>query len=63
MKGIQFVTDEKGKKTAVVIDLSEHGRLWEDFYDGLVAQERDDEPRTPWNQAKAELGLDQDKGG
>ena len=62
MKGIKFVTDEKGKKTAVVIDLSEHGRLWEDFYDGLTVLDREDEPRTPWNKVKSELGLDRAEG-
>jgi hypothetical protein len=40
MKGIQFVVDEKGEKTAVLIDLQEHGELWEDFYDCLIAQAR-----------------------
>jgi hypothetical protein len=46
-KGIQFVTDEKGKKTAVLIDLKKYGDLWEDFYDALIARERQDEPRVP----------------
>lgn len=45
MKGIQFVTDDEGKKTAVLIDLKKHGELWEDFYDSLVARERATEPR------------------
>jgi hypothetical protein len=45
MKGIQFVTDEKGQKTAVLIDLKKYGELWEDFYDGLIAIQRADEPR------------------
>ena len=45
MKGIRFVVDDKGKKTAVLIDLKEHGDLWEDFYDKLIARSRDDEPR------------------
>ena len=45
MEGIQFVTDDKGRKTAVLIDLKKHGELWEDFYDSLVAAERKDEPR------------------
>jgi len=26
--GIQFITDEKGKKTAAVIDLKTHKALW-----------------------------------
>jgi len=28
--GIQFITDEKGQKTAAVIDLKTHKALWED---------------------------------
>ncbi|QTA90634.1 hypothetical protein [Desulfonema magnum] len=45
MKGIQFLVDDKGEKTAVLIDLREHGRLWEDFYDALIARSRSNEPR------------------
>jgi hypothetical protein len=28
MTGIQFITDEAGQKTAVVIDLKKHKALW-----------------------------------
>ena len=45
MKGIQYVVDESGEKTAVLIDLKEHGELWEDLYDALIAEQRRDEPR------------------
>ncbi len=31
MTGIQFVTDEKGHKIAVQIDLKTHGAILEDF--------------------------------
>jgi len=31
MKGIQFVTDDQGQKTAVFIDLKKYGELWEIF--------------------------------
>jgi hypothetical protein len=40
MEGIQFLTDDKGRKTAVQIDLTKHGELWEDIHDRLVAAER-----------------------
>jgi hypothetical protein len=40
MTGIQFLTDEKGRKVAVQIDLRKHGTLWEDFYGGLVSEQR-----------------------
>jgi hypothetical protein len=45
MEGIQYVTDDKGRKTAVLIDLKKYGELWEDFYDSLIARQRADEPR------------------
>ncbi len=55
MSGIQFVVDGAGKKTAVVIDLKRHGRVWEDFYDNLIADQRKDEPRRDWTKVKARL--------
>ncbi|MCD6344466.1 MAG: hypothetical protein J7M17_02515 [Anaerolineae bacterium] len=45
MEGIQFVTNTAGEKTAVLIDLKQYGKLWEDFYDALIARQRVDEPR------------------
>ena len=55
MSGIQFVFDEGGKKTAVMIDLIKHGRLWEDFYDNLIADRRKNEPRESWIAVKGRL--------
>lgn len=34
LNGIQFVTDEKGRKVGVLIDLKKHGAIWVDFWDG-----------------------------
>ncbi|MEP7343568.1 MAG: hypothetical protein ABI977_37960 [Acidobacteriota bacterium] len=45
MKGIQFVSNEKGEKVAVLISLQQHKKLWEDFYDRLIAHQRSNEPR------------------
>ncbi len=45
MQGINYVTNEEGKRIAVLIDLKKHGELWEDFYDGLTAKKRENEPR------------------
>lgn len=45
VSGIQFVTDEKGRRRGVLLDLERHGELWEDIYDVLVAKEREREPR------------------
>ena len=53
MQGIQFVTDDSGKKVAVMIDLKKHGELWEDFYDRALAEARRDEPRESPESVKA----------
>lgn len=45
MQGINYVTNEDGKRVAVLIDLKKHGDLWKDFYDGLTAKRRKSEPR------------------
>lgn len=63
MKGIQFVVDEHGRKTAVLIDLAEWGELWEDFYDGLVAESRRSEPTISLDELEARLNLRGDRHG
>jgi len=55
MRGIQFVVDDTGKKTAVLINLEEWGELWEDIYDILVSESRRGEPTVPWEKLKAEM--------
>ena len=47
MTGIQFVTDEKGHKIAVQIDLKKHGAILEDFWDGLIGESRRKEKGIP----------------
>ena len=55
MKGVRFVSDEAGNKTAVLIDLRRHRRIWEDLYDAMVAESRKHEPRVPWEDVKQRL--------
>jgi len=55
VKGVQFVVDEQGEKTAVVIDLRKCGELWEDFYDTAVAHARRHEPRETLERVKRRL--------
>ena len=55
MQGIQFVTDEKGQKVAVQIDLRRHGKLWEDVYDSLTTRQRAQEPRESLQSVKKRL--------
>jgi hypothetical protein len=51
--GIQFVTDDKGQRVAVQIDLKKHRALWEDFWDGLVSESRRKEKSIPYEQYRS----------
>jgi hypothetical protein len=53
--GIQFVTDDEGRRVAVQLDLQEWGELWEDIYDNIVADARKGEPTMPLAEFEAEL--------
>jgi hypothetical protein len=55
MTGIQYITDEKGRKTAAVVDLKRHRALWEDIQDVLVSRSRRRERRIPLEEVKADL--------
>jgi hypothetical protein len=55
MRGIRFVTDKKGRKVAVQIDLKKYGTLLEDFWDGLVSESRRAETSIPFDKVKADL--------
>jgi hypothetical protein len=55
MTGIQFVTDEKGRKVAVQINLKRYGAVLEDFWDGLVSESRRNEKGIPLEKVKADL--------
>ncbi len=55
MKGVQFVVDDQGERTAVVIDLSVHGELWEDFLDAALAEDRENEPRESLEQVRRKV--------
>ncbi len=45
MKGVKYGVDDKGDKTAVIIDLKKYGELWENFQDTVIARLRANEPR------------------
>jgi len=53
MSGIQYVTDEKGQRVAVLIDLKKHRELWEDIEDLLVSRSRRHEKQVPLEKVKA----------
>ena len=51
MKGINYITDERGNKTAVVISMKNYKEEIEDFLDGLEAQNRMEEPSVDFEKA------------
>lgn len=55
MKGIQLVTDDSGKRTAILIKHENVGEIWEDIYDILVSESRKQESTMPWKKLKAEM--------
>ncbi len=55
MTGIQFVTDVKGRKVAIQIDLKRYGARLEDFRDGLISESRRHEKRISLEKIKADL--------
>lgn len=55
MKGISYLVDESGEKTAVILDLRKHRRLWEDIHDRLLIESRRGEPRESLASVKRRL--------
>jgi hypothetical protein len=57
LKEIKFVVDEAVERESVLIDLKQHGEVWEDFYDAAIARQRRNEPRKTLADLKKRLGL------
>jgi hypothetical protein len=55
VSGINFMVNERGEKTAVIIDLKSHKALWEDIYDTLLVRVRKKEPRESFDEVKRRL--------
>jgi len=55
MKGVQFLVDDQGDKTGVLIDLKKNAELWEDFYDRALAESRANEPRETLDSVKKRI--------
>jgi len=54
----QYVTDESGKKTAVILPIEEFEELLEDIEDLAVLLERRAEPTIPFDEVIAKLKQD-----
>ena len=55
MTGINYITDEKGKRNAVVLDLNKYSKVWEDMYDIIIADERVKEPKESYESVKQKI--------
>lgn len=54
----QYVTDENGKKTAVILPIEEFEELLEDLEDLAVLAERREEPTIPFEEVMERLKRD-----
>jgi hypothetical protein len=55
MTGISFLTNNKGTKTALVLDFKAHKELVQDILDGIEAESRKNEPKKPYSEIRKEL--------
>jgi len=55
---VQYLTNNRGERTAVVLPLSEYEKLMEDLADLAVVAERREEPTIPHEQFVSELKRD-----
>ncbi|MDP9176181.1 MAG: hypothetical protein M3O61_00720 [Gemmatimonadota bacterium] len=55
MRGVRYLYNSKGKKTAVLIDLERNSALWEDLLDVAVARLREKEPTESWKSVRRRL--------
>lgn len=59
MKGISFVTDDKGERTSLMIDLKKHDSVLKDYLEDLMdlveINARKNEKPILWDIAKSEL--------
>ena len=55
----QFVIDEEGKKTAVILPVEDYEELLEDIHDLTVIAERKNEPSISFDDLKKRLKADE----
>lgn len=54
----QFIVDESGKKTSVILPVEEYEELLEDIHDLTVIAERKDEPSISFDELNKRLKAD-----
>lgn len=61
MKGVSYLVNEAGDKTAVILDLRKHRRIWEDIYDRMLVDSRKNEPRESLDRVRKRLRVEHAK--
>ncbi|MDX6382615.1 MAG: hypothetical protein QOK48_188 [Blastocatellia bacterium] len=54
-RNVQYVTDAKGERTAVILPLDEYEELLEDLHVSRIAKETKDEPTRPLGEVLEEM--------
>ena len=54
-RNVQYITDEQGQRTAVIVPIAEYEELFEDLHVSRVAEETKTDVPIPWTEVKAEL--------
>lgn len=58
MKGVSYITDDKNRKKAVVIEMKtlvQYDEQIEDLFDVIIAESRAKEPKVAWEEVKTQL--------
>lgn len=55
MRGVKYLYNARGKKTAVLIDLEHNAHVWEELLDAALARTREDERTERWTQVRRRL--------
>ena len=51
----QYIVDEKGTRTAVILSMKDYQKLLEDLHDLTIVAERHDEPTLPIEEVRQRL--------
>ncbi|HEV7472687.1 MAG TPA: hypothetical protein VGN90_01490 [Pyrinomonadaceae bacterium] len=54
-RNVQYITDEHGQRTAVIVPIEEYEELLEDMHVARVAEETKDDPVRPFSEVVEEL--------
>jgi hypothetical protein len=55
VRGVRYLYNARGKRTAVLIDLEANAALWEDLFDVALARSRASEPTERWATVRRRL--------